>query len=189
MSTKPQTKTQDRSETDRYESMSVEDLIPYLRVTERAIMILLFAGTIIFLLYLYRNDVVGHRAEAELGSAKIAAVITLPIIVALIVLGYVLITVSHPISLSYAPQNSNSGTALSEAKFFEGTGLSQTFTNLASREGGLEGFTIVRAQSLLRLSLDIEKARVDKDKAQIEKLLRDPSLSVKAIRDALDENP
>lgn len=139
-------------------------------------MTVLFVGVIIFLLILYRNEISMHPASAEFGSFKIAIAITLPVTVALIVLGYVYVTVSNPIAIG--TQDGGIRTAL----FFESDNLSETFTNLSQRGGGLNRPDIGRAQAILRLAIEIEQLRKSDRKLEIERLLRNNDLSLDQLR-------
>lgn len=175
----------------------MQDPVIIFRLIERGLTSLLFLAVIIFLLWIYRSELASHSASAEIGPLKIAMAVTLPITIALILLGYIYVTVSNPVSVirrdlpSTTPESDDkqqSFVAQERSIFlFNRDAISESFTNLANRDGGVDPPSIVRAQAILRTAIDIEELRKAGKMDEVEQLLSRHSLDLSGFQKEIQQ--
>lgn len=160
------------------------DLILYFRLVERAALAIIFIVISICLLVSYRKDTSVANLAAELDGAKIAIPLAKPFVAAVLLLGYVFVSLSHPVSVAVGavePEQSRQ-----QILFFDRADVSRTFTNLAFREGGLTVAQVPQAQRLVRLALKLEDLRLEGHEIAISELLSNTELSIDGLEAVLD---
>lgn len=158
------------------------ELTVQFRLIERALLAIVFVGTALFLIFSYRKDTSTKEIYAELSGSKIALPLTKPFVAALLLLGYIFVSLSHPISVKKTMDSES-------IVFFEPRGISQTFGTIAQRElhaGRIDEKQVRYMQSMLRLSIQIQKLHNSGKSSEVNKILENKSLTLSEIKSNMD---
>ncbi|WP_127110338.1 hypothetical protein [Pararhodobacter zhoushanensis] len=165
-----------------------DEALLWFRLAERISLAIIFVGVSIFLLWAYRKDTASQTARLKGTAGSIAFELTKPFVAALLLLGYVYVSLANPIlreKTVTVSQDGGEGTLESTERslFFYNQRLTRTYTELALKEGRLatDG-SLVLAQSILSLTLQIEALRDAGRDAEIDAILDDPDNSLAEIR-------
>jgi len=164
-----------------------DELIIYFRLIERSILAIVFITISVALVWSYRKDLKAANLSAELNGMKVALPLAKPFVAALLLLGYVFVSLSHPVSIDGRVVTEDEDVATSSVRFFEERNISRNFTNLAIRDGGLDPQDIAATQRLVRLALRIEQLALNGNERAVSQLLANTGLSVDEIGAQLDE--
>ena len=162
------------------------ELTVQFRLIERAILAIVFVGTALFLIFSYRKDTSTEEIHAELSGSKIALPLAKPFVAALLLLGYVFISLSHPVSVEHHKTPDGQEDRI---LFFESREVPNIFTNLAFREvaaGNIDTENLLSAQEILRLTLRIEALKSGEKASEVSRVLSDQSLTFNQVKEAVE---
>jgi len=163
----------------------MDTILAAIRIIERIAITASFLGIVIFLIYVYRNDVLKENATLKAGPVEITSAVTLPVVLVLIFVGYAHLSLSHPVEWQGKIGNKGSEQPYS-FRLFEGADLPIIFTSLA-RNSDLQAAEIVKAQEILLLSMKADELMVRGKFNSIEELLGNSDLPFEAIRSQINQ--
>lgn len=153
-----------------------------IRLIERIFITIIFVAVMIFLIYLYKNDVSREKAELKSDGLQITLAVTIPVSVMIIFLGYIYISLSHPIE--WIEKNNGNGKEIS-VRAFEGRNLLKTYTAILSKNNSTPE-DINKLQQILRLSLKVEELSAGKHGGEINKLLYSDEITLDQFQENIN---
>lgn len=153
------------------------------RLIERIFLTVIFVAVMIFLVYLYRNDVSKEKAEFKSGGLQITLAVTIPVVIMITFLGYIYISLSHPIEW----KENNTGLAKEvSARAFESRNLLKTYMAILSKSN-TSPQEINKLQQILILSLKVDELSVGKHGGEVNKILYDKEISFDQLQEKIGQ--
>ena len=152
----------------------MDTYVEIVRLVERTILTLSFIIIVTFLVYVYRNNFNKQKAEIKVGPIEIASAITLPVLLAIIFVGYTYVSLSHPFEwkrIEWKRDMENVSYSNVQFRGFEAAGLTRTFTSVARQAEDLQRSDIAKMQEILRLSLKAEELMGTSRAEEVDRLL------------------
>lgn len=154
-----------------------------IRLIERIFLTIIFVAVMLFLIFLYKNDVSKEKTELKSGGLQITLAVTIPVSVMIIFLGYIYISLSHPIEWNEKYIGDVKETSV---RAFESRNLLKTYTAILSKNNSMPE-DINKLQQILRLSLKVEELSAGKQGSEINRLLYDNEISFDQFQEKINQ--